>query len=463
MIPFANINAAALAQARVLLAAWFPAGTFHGDEFHIGNIAGEPGQSLKVNWRTGLGADFATGDRYGDMIDIYAARMGCSLKDAALQLGNIVGVHESPRERVKAARRVEVQLPPADADIRPEVFSSAGRGVPSEIYAYRSRAGRLRHVIARFDADDSRGRTRKEFCPFTWSGDTWMPKAPPSPRPLYGLELIDLYPNQAAVIVEGERCANVARGVVWQTRPVLTWPGGAGGVQHADWSELAGLTEVVIWPDADKPGIEAAAAIARILAGMDITVSIVDVADVMVEVAAQTKPSGWDIADMVAAGATKADVVAFVKARKKPYIAQVAIARDPEAESEPPAPPESLESLWARHALTLDKQSRPDINLDNVVRIITAQTSAETLHYDPFLNQIKTDGHRLIPNGLDASDIRRDINRQRPSGARYACQRDIIDKSFRLPRNVLHPLRSRCRCDEEYSGDARGGACPDQL
>ena len=395
MIPFANIKQAALARARDLLQQWFPAGTLHGDEFHIGDVTGEPGHSLKINWRTGLGADFATGDCFGDLIDLYAAHMGISVKEAALQLGNIVGLHEAPRERAKAARRVEVQLPPSDADIRPQVFSSAGRGMPAEIYAYRSRAGRLRYVIARYDPDDSRGRTRKEFTPFVWAGDTWMPKAPPAPRPLYGLELIDTYPNQAAVIVEGERCANVARGVVWASRPVLTWSGGAGGVQHADWSELAGLTDVVIWPDADKPGIEAGAAIARILAGMGITVSIVDVADVMVEVAAQTKPSGWDIADMVAAGATKADVVAFVKARKKPYIAQAAVLVNPEVESEPPPPPESFESLWARHALTLDGKGRPDINLDNVVRIITANTTTETLHFDPFLNQIKTDGHRL--------------------------------------------------------------------
>jgi len=42
-IPFPGIAAAALARARELLPQWFPAGKFHGDEFHVGNIAGEPG------------------------------------------------------------------------------------------------------------------------------------------------------------------------------------------------------------------------------------------------------------------------------------------------------------------------------------------------------------------------------------------------------------------------------------
>ena len=67
-VPFESVAAAAPAQARTLLPEWFPAGKWQGDEFVVGNAQGEPGDSLKFNIRKGCGLDFATGEKYGDLI-----------------------------------------------------------------------------------------------------------------------------------------------------------------------------------------------------------------------------------------------------------------------------------------------------------------------------------------------------------------------------------------------------------
>ena len=54
-IPFEEIAAVALAQATRLLPGWFPRGKFVGKEFVVGNIDGDPGDSLSVNTVTGSG------------------------------------------------------------------------------------------------------------------------------------------------------------------------------------------------------------------------------------------------------------------------------------------------------------------------------------------------------------------------------------------------------------------------
>jgi putative DNA primase/helicase len=58
-IPFGQIRDEALAQARRLLPSWFPRGRIVGREFKIGNIRGDPGESLSINLVNGRWKDFA--------------------------------------------------------------------------------------------------------------------------------------------------------------------------------------------------------------------------------------------------------------------------------------------------------------------------------------------------------------------------------------------------------------------
>ncbi len=70
---FDNVNSATLAAYPGLLSRWFPSGQLHGHEFRVGNLQGEPGESLSVNIRTGVWRDFASDVGGSDPVSLYAA------------------------------------------------------------------------------------------------------------------------------------------------------------------------------------------------------------------------------------------------------------------------------------------------------------------------------------------------------------------------------------------------------
>ena len=68
-----------------LLQEWFPKGHVKGSRFIIGNTAGDPGQSLSVELKTGTWKDFAT-DEGGDLVELYAKYFGIKNGEAAERL-----------------------------------------------------------------------------------------------------------------------------------------------------------------------------------------------------------------------------------------------------------------------------------------------------------------------------------------------------------------------------------------
>lgn len=88
MIPYAQISAVLLSQARSLVMQWAPNGYFRGAEYTTKNPTRSdncPG-SFKINISTGRWADFATGDRGRDLISLYAYLNKISNSDAAREL-----------------------------------------------------------------------------------------------------------------------------------------------------------------------------------------------------------------------------------------------------------------------------------------------------------------------------------------------------------------------------------------
>ncbi|MFM9863332.1 MAG: AAA family ATPase [Micropepsaceae bacterium] len=122
------------------------------------------------------------------------------------------------------------------------------------VYDYNDANGRMLFRVMRFE--DEKGQ--KHYRPLTlWdlrNGHmNWKWQAPPSPRPLYGLdELAKRGPNAQVLIVEGEKAAKHARAFM-KAYVVMTSMGGAKAAAHADWTVLAGR-KVTIWPDADEAG-----------------------------------------------------------------------------------------------------------------------------------------------------------------------------------------------------------------
>jgi predicted P-loop ATPase len=188
-----------------------------------------------------------------------------------------------------------------------------GQFKPSMVFPYRRIDGSILGYVLRRELPSGRKETPMVMWARLPDGrETWCRFPFSKPRPLYGLT--DLRAGQV-IIVEGEKCRD--RLAPASGRNVVTWPGGTYGVHHTDWSPLA-KRSVVIWPDADAPGVKTAENIAAILGKLGCTIKIMDVSGASKE--------GWDCADAIDGGWSKDDLDAFMRAKVKPW--------------SPPTPPE---------------------------------------------------------------------------------------------------------------------------
>lgn len=94
----------------------------------------------------------------------------------------------------------------------------------------------------------------------------------PAPRPLYRLPELTANPDATVVIAEGEKSAD-AGATLLPSHVVIAWCGGVAGINHTDWSPLAGRT-VILWPDNDEPGRNAMAKLGPRLLALGCTVLI---------------------------------------------------------------------------------------------------------------------------------------------------------------------------------------------
>ena len=96
---FSTINTAALPALPALCARWMPGGKRIGREYVAKNPtrADKRAGSFKINLETGRWADFATGDKGGDVVSLAAYLFGLRQSDAARRLADALGVSERAR------------------------------------------------------------------------------------------------------------------------------------------------------------------------------------------------------------------------------------------------------------------------------------------------------------------------------------------------------------------------------
>jgi hypothetical protein len=98
-IAFQRIASAALSNADAVVHRWLPNGRREGVEWIALNPTrgdSKPG-SFKINLRTGSWADFATGDRGGDLVSLAAYLHRLKQAEAALRCAAMIGI-ENPYE-----------------------------------------------------------------------------------------------------------------------------------------------------------------------------------------------------------------------------------------------------------------------------------------------------------------------------------------------------------------------------
>lgn len=355
-IDFSEIAEKALNCIESLLKEWLPNGSKSGPEWKSCNPTRSDNHegSFSVNMVTGKWGDFACGDVGGDLISLcaYLFHGGDQLagvRDVAERLGieipppmggrshDPVPPNSAPPEKSsppaetaaggaeaspkKVTDWVPQRIAPADA---PEAPKAHGwRGFPEKVWHYLDADGATLGYVFRFKKSDG----TKEITPVCWAVNAvtgkaewrWMHFA--EPRPLYGLDRLAAQAKATVLIVEGEKCADVAA-LLFPEMAVITWCGGTNAEHKADWSPLAGR-KVVIWPDADaqreklskaekeaggkledkpfllaenQPGLKAALKIAERLHDLGCKVWLVDLPE------PGSLPNGWDVADMVEQG-----------------------------------------------------------------------------------------------------------------------------------------------------------------
>lgn len=281
-INFEGLGQYLLSNIRTIVPVWLPGGKLNGAEWCCGDLRGSQGQSLRVNMSTGKWSDFATGDKGGDLISLYAAINNLSQKEAALKLSEDHSFTQNKIENSKPLPKTtpRVQLvPPPKGTKMPDQLKKA-----SKKWRYTDVDGNTLFLVARHDNRDG----KKFFCPWSWSKDgEWVKKMWPAPRPLYGLSQFKGNPKKPVLIVEGEKAADHARTFLEDAYIVVTWPSGSKAFDKADWKPLRGR-RVLIWPDADKPGVQAAESIVRIIYTHCPEIKVLSVNDL---------PDKWDAAD----------------------------------------------------------------------------------------------------------------------------------------------------------------------
>lgn len=380
-LDIAQVAREALAASDRLVPQWLSEGRRSGHEWQAPNPTRSDRHvgSFSVNLTTGAWADFATGDKGGDLVALYAYLHGLQQLQAAKEIAGQLGI--SPRESAPGAappaRKGSPWSPviPAPQGIAPPAAHVA-RGRPERIWTYRGIDGAVLGFVYRFKTSDG----GKEILPLTWcmhaetgaQGWRWMQWA--VPRPMYGLDR--LQDGRPALIVEGEKCADAAHELLAEWFDVLSWPGGGKAVGKVDWKPLAGRS-VLIWPDCDaqreplskdeaargvdpaskplldeaaQPGTVAAEAIAAALLELGCKVKIIKIPG------PGEKPSGWDVADAIVDGMTADDLRAFLRGQRDPAsCTREPVSATPAARaSVPPQPDQGWEAkLLARRGETV--------------------------------------------------------------------------------------------------------------
>jgi hypothetical protein len=169
-------------------------------------------------------------------------------------------------------------------------------------HAYRDEQGNLKGYVFRIERPNGDKFTPPlAYCENEEGLKYWRWQAfETENRSLYGLEKLAQDHTKPILVVEGEKTADAAQKLLPEYH-VLTWCGGAVNVKKSNWRSLVGKP-ILIWPDNDEPGYQAADTIQKILTTIN-TEHDVDALIHIVQLPPNV-PEKWDLADPLPKGLT---------------------------------------------------------------------------------------------------------------------------------------------------------------
>lgn len=312
---FKTVAGAARAGAERVLLHWLPDGKRQGHEYVARNPRRNDGRagSFSINTNTGAWADFATGDKGGDLVALVAYLDGMTQAEAAARLAEFLGLSPSmpprpptPATPTKADASPVVPVPD-DAPSPPRAHSK--HGPPAAMWIYRDAEGRALFQVCRFDLPQG-----KQVLPLSLWRERgalhWRWKGLPSPRPLYGLDALATRPDALVIVCEGEKDCDAAARLL-RDCVAVTSPNGCKSAKQAEWAPLQGR-RVMVWPDADQAGAGYAGDVVELArkAGAA-SVDVLPLA-ALARIRDAALPQGWGAADAEAEGIEPTALVQLV-------------------------------------------------------------------------------------------------------------------------------------------------------
>jgi len=290
-VPTEEVRRQLLGGLPSLLIHLFPNGKIRHGKFHVGNIQGERGESMKIELKgdkAGMWQDFATGEG-GDIFELWARKKNfdtrSSFPELIADMTNWLGIYVPSQTMVKSSPKASVD----------EVAANDDLGTPTAKWNYTDIDSKTIATVFRYDP---KGRS-KQFRPYDAINKVY--KAPETNRPLYNQS--GIAKSESIILVEGEKCAQalIDQGICATTAMF----GAKAPLDKTDWSPLKGK-EVIIWPDNDEVGKNYAQSVYEKLIQIGVqSVKIIDVPE--------DKLDKWDAADAVA---ENVDVKTFIEQAK---------------------------------------------------------------------------------------------------------------------------------------------------
>ncbi len=298
----------------------YPEGIRRGNDFMLGSLRGERGQSLRINidinspWFLN-GKDFESGDGVGGISKILKEGRGWSIEETAEYFQDHLPQRfmPAPENIIKPNNPQNFQVTNTTAGFQqPEqkpVKPTIGPGTPFENeYTYTDENGEVLVTVRKyFDKSetgdvilDSTGKPKKQFRQFM-NGRQGIPE----PRPLYNIP--NILTSDTVIWVEGEKCADALSQLGYAATCTI---GGSGMLSENtaskfDFTPLRNKN-VILWPDNDAAGKRLAGIVEAQAkeAGAKSTL--------MLQIPA-TKEEKWDAADAIE---QEFNVDAFIKSHE---------------------------------------------------------------------------------------------------------------------------------------------------
>lgn len=281
----------------------FPNGKIRGNDFFIGSLNGEAGESLKIDINTSSphfmrGQDFNGGVGVGGIVKILMEARGMRLPEIKEMFDSYLETSAPPRPEWRTQNGLNLNKVPVNGVTPSAPPPPAAEPAPTEKvridantphngeWDYISRDGEVLVSVRRYDVDG-----KKEFRP--WIPGVAYPKAP-DVRPLYNIP--NILNEDRIVWVEGEKCAQALIDAGIAATCTL---GGAGALTRKnadkfDFTPLRGK-QLVIWPDNDDAGKRLAEIVREIALDADAD-------SVTILMPPANKPAKWDAADAIDEG-----------------------------------------------------------------------------------------------------------------------------------------------------------------